>query len=282
MNALLQERSVTGAAQRLGISQPAMSAQLAKLRYRIDDPVLVAGKNGMIPTARSAAIAEPLREHLVGLADLAFTTSPFDPKTAERTFRIGATDYAHAVLLAPLLERIADHAPGVRIAALPFDTVQADGQLDRGELDMIITSERLIPQSIPALKLFEDRFIVVMRSEHPMAPETLTLESFCQQRHFLVSPSGGSFEGAIDIKLKELGHERRVVGSLPSFLLVQSVLSESDAIMAVPEKLASRLGKQMITKPLPIEVDPFAIYCGWHTRDTLDPGHKWLRSNIHT
>ena len=280
LDALLGERSVTGAAKRLGISQPAMSAQLARLRTLLDDPVLVGGANGMTPTVRMLALRQPLRRHLTDLRDLVFAQRPFEPTEATRTFRIAATDYAHAVVLPVLIARLARLAPGIRVAGLPFNEATVLAQLENGAADLAITSERLIPKAIPARKLFEDRVAVVWRREHPQMRALVDLDLFCALDHLLVSPTGGGFSGTVDDVLAKIGRSRRVVGSLPSFLLAPAALRRSDCIAVVPRRIIDldRAGLDHGEPPIPIP--GFATYQGWHARFSRDPGHLWLRETI--
>ena len=280
LDALLGERSVTGAAKRLGISQPAMSAQLGRLRALLDDPVLVGGASGMAPTVRMLALQEPLRQHLADLRDLVFAQRPFEPTEAKRTFRIAATDYAHAVVLPALIARLARLAPGIRVAGLPFNEATVSAQLESGAADLAITSERLIPKAIPARKLFEDRVAVVWRRGHPEVRAPMDLDLFCALDQLLVSPTGGGFSGAVDDALAKINRSRRVVGSLPSFLLAPAALRRSDCLAVLPRRVIDLDRTDLDHGEPPIPIPGFATYQGWHARFSRDPGHLWLRETI--
>lgn len=279
LDALLQERKVTGAAHRLGITQPAMSAQLAKLRILFGDPLLVSDGNRMVPTARAASLEAPLREHLAELHDLAFTETEFEPNTARRTFRIAATDYAHSVVVPPLISHLRTTAPGIRIAALPFPESDLRERLAT-DLDFAIASERMMSEDIPSRRLFEDGFLLAYRGDHPLLEGPVDLDLFCSLEHLLVSPSGGGFVGAVDEALASIGRSRNVVASLPAFLLAPPVLRRSDSVAVLPSRVMALDPSGLSTAAPPISLRPFPTILGWHRRLSGDPGHKWLRQTI--
>jgi DNA-binding transcriptional LysR family regulator len=222
LDALLSECSVTRAARKLHISQPALSAQLAKLRRLFDDSLLVGNAHGMIPTPRAVELQEPLHLLLGDLQALVMTQSKFDPATAERTFSITATDYVHATVIRPLISVLREIAPGVRIAALPFNKEAVRDQLKDGTADLCITSEFLTPPDFPARKLLHERFVLILSKSHPSARKRMTLDLFCALDHVLSSPEGGGFRGIVDGVLDSLGRSRKVVGSLTAFCWCQA------------------------------------------------------------
>ncbi|MEM9223226.1 MAG: LysR family transcriptional regulator [Pseudomonadota bacterium] len=279
LDALLQERSVTGAARRLGISQPAMSSQLQKLRDLFGDPVLVADGNRMVPTARFLALERPLRSRLAALHELVFQSEKFDPGTAKRTFRIAATDYAHSVVIPVLLDTLRREAPGIRISALPFAEQNHRERLG-DDFDCAIASERMIDHTVPSRQLFEDDFVFVHRKNHPRIKGPVDLDLFCALDHLLVSPSGGGFTGAVDSALAALGRSRVVVASLPIFLLAPAVLRRSDCVAVLPSRVAQLDTAGLVITPSPISVGTFPTILGWHSRLSRDPGHTWLRKTI--
>ena len=281
LDALLSERSVTRAARKLGLSQPALSAQLAKLRRLLDDPLLVGNAHGMTPTLRAIELQEPLHQLLGDLQALVMRPSTFDPATAERTFSIAATDYVHATVTRPLFSALPGIAPGVRIAALPFSQEKVRDQLEDGTADLCITSEPLTPPDFPARKLLHERFALILGKSHPCARKPMTLDLFCALDHVLASPVGGGFRGVVDVVLESLGRSRKVVGSLNSFLLVPGVVKSSRCVAVVPEQLALAHGEDLKVVKVPFDIPGFDIFQSWHPRSKSDKGHIWLRDVIH-
>jgi DNA-binding transcriptional LysR family regulator len=282
LEALLAERNVSRAATRLGLSQPALSAQLARLREMFGDPLLVATARGMVPTARAEALQEPLHDVLERLRGLVVEQVPFDPSSATNTFRIAASDFVHRALMLPA--RLAAEAPHIRVALLHLDAQRAWQGLETGEIDLLVASERLTPKAARARKLFDEHLVFVQRPGHPRGTGPLTLDAFCELNHVLVSPEGGGFYGAADEALATLGRTRRVAASLPSFLLVPSVISATDLVAMVPECVALLFQGQGLMEVFspPFEMPVFTIYASWHQRRQLDAAHVWLRERVRT
>lgn len=280
LDALLAERSVTAAARRLGISQPALSARLARLRALFGDDLLVGNAHGMSPTPRAEAIRERLHGLLRDLDALMAEGAGFDPATAERRFAIAASDLEHALLMPSLLARLAAEAPGLRIAGLALDTGALAERMERGAVDLAVTVAQKTPAAFPARRLGEHDFRVVWRERHPRLGETIDLDAFCAECHVLVSPLGGAFRGAVDHALDAVGRTRRVVASLPGFSLVPGVIRASDLIAVVPAALARREAAGLRVAKLPVETDGFTLFLSWHPRQKNDPGHTWLRARV--
>lgn len=281
LDALLSERSVTRAARKLGISQPALSAQLAKLRLLFDDPLLVGNAHGMTPTLRATELQEPLHLLLRDLQELVMSQATFDPTTAERTFSIAATDYAHATMIIPLVAILSEVAPGVRIAALPFSQENVRKQLEDGSVDLCITAATLTPADFPAKKLLHEHMVLILSESHPCAKKRMTPDLFCSLDHVIASPSGGGFRGSVDTALEAMGHSRKVVGSFNSFLLVPGVVKSSQCVAVVPEQLALAHSDGLKVDKVPFAVPGFDIYQSWHPRSKSDKGHIWLRNMVH-
>jgi len=281
LDALLSERGVTRAARTLGISQPALSAQLAKLRRLFDDPLLVGNAHGMTPTPRAVELQEPLHLLLSDLQALVISQTAFDPAKAERTFSITATDYVHATVTRPLVSNLLEIAPGVRIAALPFSKERVRDQLEDGTADLCITSEPLTPVDFPARKLLHERFALILCKSHPSARKRMTLDLFCALDHVLASPGGGRFRGVVDAVLESLGRSRKVVGSFNSFLLVPAVVKSSRCVAVVPERLALAYSDDLKVVKVPFDLPGFDIFQSWHPRSKSDKGLIWLRDVIH-
>lgn len=280
LDVLLAEGNVTRAAQRLGLSQPALSAQLKQLRNAFGDPLLIPAARGMTLTSGAEALREPLREALAQIQGLVAGARSFDPASAEQTFRIVASDAIHSVASAVLAARLGSVAPGCRLALLSYDGVRTLEQMATGEIDLWLGSRTSTPPNLRARTLYEERFQCVMRRDHPLASQPLDLDQFCELEHVLVSPSGGGFIGVVDDSLAALGRSRRVTVSLNSFLLVPSVIAASDLVATVPARLARAWAQQLEVLAPPCEIAGFAIMMGWHARAHADPAQVWLREQL--
>lgn len=280
LDVLLEECNVTRAAERLHLSQPALSAQLSRLRQTLDDPLLLPADSGrgMIPTARALALAAPLRAVLRDLEMLVTRRVGFDPVQAERTFRIAASDNAVATLGLTAIEALPRAAGrGVRLAFLRPDTARAAEQLERGEIDLLVGSERALPGTMKARKLVEEHFVVAQRKGHPRGRHPPSLDEYCALRHVLVSTSGGSLHGFMDEHLERLGRRRDVVLSVQHFTLVPAILQATDYVSTLPSRLAARFTEVLDAYPLPFEALGFALHAAWHPRHHQDPASIWLR-----
>jgi len=280
LDALLAARSVTGAARRLGISQPALSAQLARLRDLFGDDLLVGNAHGMTPTPRAEALAGRLRELLQELGALVAEGAAFDPARSDRRFRIAATDLEHGLLLPGLLAALRREAPGIRLALVPLEPASLAERMAQGAVDLAVSVERHLPECFPARRFGDDGFRVVWRRDHPRLGQAIDLDAFCAEGHLLVSTRGGGFHGVVDDALGAIGRSRRVVASLPSFLLVSSALQGCDLVAVVPSRLADLERDRLTSAELPVATDGFTLYLSWHPRHRNDPGHRWLRERL--
>ncbi len=279
LDALLEKQSVSAAAERLGISQPAMSAQLRRLRELFNDPLLTPSGRRLVATSRALALKDELRQHLQDLDGLVRTHRDFDPATARKTFRIIATDYAHAVLSAGLAQHIAVQAPHCRLAFLPFAPKTVWHMLEADEADLaFVTGMKLAEARMrPGI---EESFCIIQRKGHPLGKGPMSLEAFCSADHALVSPEGGGFVGMADRMLSERGHRRKVVISLPSFLLAPTLVSSTDLICLFPRRLAALHSDKVDVVEPPFETPTFRADLLWHSRRQHDPSHIWFRDLV--
>jgi len=279
LDALLEEENVTAAAQRLGITQPAMSAQLARLRALFGDPLLAASGRKLLPTARAIEIKAPLRILLADLDLLVRETAQFDPSTTERSFQIIGTDFVHAVMSSHLTKAMAEQAPRAKLALLPFDPPALWPQLEQDKADLALVTGMNPPEARRRPGLTET-FKVIQRKGHPRGAEPLTLDEFCAAEHLLVSPEGGGFVGAADKILAEMGRKRRVACSAPSFLLAPALIARSDYLAVIPARLADLYVDAVDSFDPPFTPPEFDVDLLWHPRRHKDPAHVWLRSLV--
>ncbi|MGX6999060.1 LysR family transcriptional regulator [Caballeronia sp. KNU42] len=283
LDALLAESNVTRAAQRLHLTQPAVSTQLARLRQIFGDPLLIPAETGrgMTRSTRALELMEPLHLALKNLEAVVRHQPSFDPHTDHRSFVIAANDNATAVLGQRLMEQLPTLAgPGVRIAFVVADQPSMATRLERGEIDLLLGSERMVPASMKARKLFAEHFVVVQRKGHPRGTAPLDLDTYCTLNHVLVSTSGGSFHGFMDEHLDALGRERRVVLSVQHFTLVPELLARTDYVSTLPARFAERYRARLDIFDLPFEARGFTLFAAWPPRNQADPAHVWLRDTL--
>ena len=280
LEALLAERSVTRAAARLGLSQPALSARLSRLRDVFGDPLLLPAQRGMTPTAKALELEAPLRQALDELRGLVAHNSRFDAATARITVAIAASDYAQHAVLIPFVIALRQAAPRVRIALRALDGAAAARQMAAGELDLALMTPDTAPQELRRRVLFADRYVCIARADHPKVRRRLTIEQFCALDHVLVSPRGGGFTGAADRVLAANGRARNVVLSAAHFLFVREIVACSDLIALVPERLVRDRADDLRVLAPPIAVAGFEIAMLWHDRTHGHPGHRWIRDQL--
>src|SRR5262245_4230200 len=240
LDALLEERSVTRAAARLAVTQPTVSGMLWRLRRLFDDPLFVRAPRGLLPTPRAQALAPQLRQWLADARALV-AGEAFEPASAHLTTRLSANDYIQSALVVPFLARLRDKAPGMRVAVRPAQTLDTAGRLASGELDLCLTTTMEVANlDLPSRTLHDERYVCVVRQAHPLkGRRAVTLDQFCAYPHVLVSPSDGRFAGPTDEALAKLGRRRRVVLSVPGFLLLPELLQTGDLVAVVPERVLS-------------------------------------------
>jgi DNA-binding transcriptional LysR family regulator len=277
LDALLDERSVTRAADRLALTQPAVSGMLNRLRESFDDPLFVRAQRGIVPTLRAEQLAAPVKRLLADIESM-LEPQAFDPSTASMTLNLASTDYALRAAVVPFLSALRKRAPNIRVSVQPIDDLQLPSQLERGDIDMALITPDTAPMGVHARPLFEERYVCVMRTDHPDATNgKISLDRFCALDHVLVSPSGGGFRGVTDEALERIGRTRRVIASVTSFLILPDLLLASDLVAVVPGRLAlHQTGLCMIEPPL--EIPGFSKTLVWHERTHRNAGHQWLRS----
>jgi len=279
LDALLAERSVTRAARRLGLSQPATSHALARLRSALGDPLLVRTPRGMRMTPHAEAIAGDLRRALADLESAVAPAAAFDASRARRGFRVATDDYCEFVLLPALLSRIDREAPGVDLHILRL-TGREGADLAEGHVDAVIGIVEVLGPLPGAYtqRLFDERFVCLVRKGHPLVGRRLSLATFAGLRHALVAPRGDG-RGVVDAALAKLGLDRRVSVQVPHFLVAPQIVRASDVILTVGERLARAAAPSGLRIfPPPLALPGFTVSLIWHGRNHADPGHAWFRN----
>jgi DNA-binding transcriptional LysR family regulator len=278
-DAVMQERSVTRAGSRIGLSQPAMSHALNRLRYMLKDELFVRAPEGMMPTPRAEELAQPLRNALSEM-QLALEPATFDPAASDRGFVLAVNNYAAVVLASPLVAAVSAAAPAVRLDLRPSGTLDIVDRLDRGDLDLAIGSMDSPGERFAAAPLLEDPFVVVMRRDHPAGRRKLSAAGFAALPHLEISSSGED-TGFIDGWLAESGLVRRVALRAP-YLSAAPILVQSDMVASLSRRIAQEFVRN---HPLQIREPPYdapqvRTIMLWHRRLNRQPAHRWLREII--
>lgn len=290
LEALLEERNVTRAAARVGLSQPAMSAALARLRAVFGDPLLVRVGGGMSPTHRARQLAVPLADAMARLRVAIDDAPAFDPRASSRSFHIATSDYGEAIVLPAVAQALLEHAPAVslQLTRTGFLFQPPQQALDAGELDFALgffEEPMPIGSSLLVQSLFDDRLVCVVRKRHPRIHHRLSLRAFLDVPQIrVIYPLGGESAGTIDLILRGRGLKRTVALTVSHFLSVPHLAASSDLIGIVPERLARLAVKSLpiriFTPPVPLP--SLAVTLVWHERRQYDPGHRWIRELIAT
>ncbi len=281
--ALVAERNVSRAAERLGLSQPATSHALARLRSMFDDPLLLRSRKGMVPTERAMELAREAEELLDRYERLVSPPAPFRPEATRRRFVLTATEYAEFVLLPPLLARLRAEAPGVRIDIRAPDQPRLLEWLERGEIDLRIGWVRNPTPTLRSQALFQDRLVCVACRDHPALANGLTLERYLALPHVRPEIIGRATTGrVVDEAVAAAGGELNLMLGVQNYLPILYTVAASDLIATLPERLAQafqrRLPIRIYEPPLRLPRMRYAAY--WHDRHHKDAGHQWLRRMV--
>jgi DNA-binding transcriptional LysR family regulator len=287
LHALLEERHVTRAGQRVGLSQPTTSNALKRLRTQFKDPLLVRVGSRMELTPKAAALRERVGEALSAVRSALTDPQPFDPATATARLRISASDHGMVVLLAELERRLMVEAPGLEIDIIQFGAFDDAALLKSGELDIAVGTMVSVPPPLRRHELFYDEVVCLLRADHPaLEPgttpdDTLPLESFLAYPHVRVVPRR-ALAGSISEALSLRGHQRRVVCEVPHFLVAPFFLRYSDAITALSVRVAERFTRplRLTTRRPPVKIAAFHTDLFWHPRSDGVEIHEWVRAQI--
>lgn len=279
-DAVLRDRSVTSAAKHLGLTQPAVSNALARLRAQFEDVLFVRTPAGMDATPFARELSEPVRQALA-LLESAMAHGPgFDPATSTRAFRFYMSDLGQIEFLPPLVERAQRVAPGVRLEAVSLEVEDIGDALAAGALDLAVGFLPGLGPPVRRQPLFRDPYVCLMRADHPAIGATLTKKKFLAASHALVSYKGG--HRVIEEALERAGLARKIALRVPHFTVVPMVLERSDLILILPRKVARVYERQGRFKflPPPVPIPPADVAAHWHERFERDPGNRWLREMI--
>ena len=277
LDALLQEGSVTGAARRVGLSTPAMSHALARVRERLGDPLLVRAGRGMVLTPRAQAMKERVHSAVAQAEQALAPDRPFVAAELNRTFVVHATDYVLTVLGLEVDRVLREEAPGVSLRFVP-NTVDDAAVLRDGGSDLAVGIYGELPPEMRSRPLLTDRFVCAVRGDHPGVGKRLTLEQFVRLAHIQVAPRGKP-GGYVDDMLAARGLARRVARAVPYFLTALQLAARTDYVLTISERIARQLGPalglRVVEVPLPLR--PYALSLLWHPRFDGDAAHRFAR-----
>jgi DNA-binding transcriptional LysR family regulator len=277
-DALMSERVVTRAAGRIGLSQPAMSHALSRLRGVFTDELFVRTPTRMEPTARAREIAPLISaaiEHIEAALNLGVG---FDPAKSAGVFTAGMAEYAEVALVGRLAASFARRAAAATLRLTPVTGAEAAEQLDSGAIDVAVAHLRALPAHLDSMVLLHDPFVLISRRGHPLAGHSPSIEAYAALNHILVSPRGDT-AGAIDRALADFGLKRRVALLVATYLALPVALTASDLVATVPRRTAQQIAAtgEIEIIPLPIDLS-MTVSMAWHRRAASEPAQVWFRS----
>lgn len=284
LDALLHERQVTRAAERMNMSQPGMSNALAKLRQKLQDPLLVRTSQGMVPTERALQLQASVRAALRHV-DAAFAAqATFDPATATHHFKIAMSDYVSMLFMPAIMDTLVREAPGMRVALGPSDALRLRERLEEDGFNLCIGYYTEMPEGLHISDIFSDSICCIARVGHPVFRGEINLDDYAAQPQILMV--GGThtttLEAKTDAALKALGRSRNIVLWNPSQLTLPAIVANSDLIATVPMELARRseVRLQLQVLDLPFQVPDMRLSMVWHELTHHDAAHRWLRQKF--
>ncbi|MGF1622322.1 MAG: LysR family transcriptional regulator [Rhodomicrobiaceae bacterium] len=281
---LLETQSVTRTAELCGMSQPAVSRALRKLRAIFDDPLLIKSGTIMRPTPRGSDLLAPLQKALAEMSGVLADRPAFDPSASDRQFRIATTDYGATVILPRLAALMTIEAPNASIDVVPVDG-QTFRSLGEVNIDLALYSDNPVPPSLRARNLFQESFACIVRSTHPGLTRSdaasMGLDAYLAYPHALVAVPGGR-PGPVDRALDAIGRTRHVAVRIPYFATAALLTASSDMILTIPRRAAEMFAaddRLQIVEP-PLDLPEFGYRMLWHERIHSEPDHAWLRQLV--
>jgi DNA-binding transcriptional LysR family regulator len=288
LDALLDTRSTTYAGQRIGLSQPAVSAALGRLRKHLNDPLFVRYGPRLVPTDYALTLAGPVHS-LLEQAELTLAGAPrFDPTSAEEIFRLSGSDFFAEMLLPTLAQELADYAPGLRVQLVDLVPDNYVAKLDSNDVDLALIPQLDGPSWMEWQPLFHSSFVMIARRGHPVLAEEIEagqmkIDTLCALEHILFSPEG-RLEAMSDTALARIGRKRRVVMTMPVMAGICSTVAETDYIALVPQQFAHRMRQklplELLLPPPELPAPVPLIGMVWHRRRNNSPAHRWLRETV--
>ena len=275
---LLQDRSVSVAAEKLGLTQPAVSNALKRLRSVLKDDLFLRTSRGMEPTPYALHLSEPVIYALNALQTAFTTRDSFDPQTSTRKFQLAMTDIGEMYFIPPLMAALSSLAPQVQISTVRPHAGNLREDMEAGTVDLALGLLPHLQAGFFQRRLFRHRYVCVFRKGHPLAKSPMTLAQFSALEHVgVVAANTG--HGVVDGLLDRAGVRRHIRLTLPHFIAVGHVLQTSDLIATLPERFAARceVPYGLVTSPHPVRLPDIAINLFWHAKFNRDPANMWMR-----
>lgn len=279
--ALMEERSVTRAAHRLGITQPALSNALNRLRDLLRDPLFIRERYGIRPTQLAEELAPTISAALAQLDDLVVHQQEFDAANAERQFLIAPNSYAELALMPALVARLREQAPGIKLRMTPFGNDLSETGIMSGTTAMVLGRVVDPPDNLVVQHLMDDGLACIVRSDHPDIDDQITRDQFESLKHVNVLPPGRIRAGLFQALGKQ-NLKRQVAVSVTHFLAVPEIIAVTDYCATLPILICRSLERDPRLKVLatPVDLGTFPVELAWHVRYRHDPAHQWLRALI--
>ena len=286
---LMQERNVTRAAARLGLSQPAVSSALARLRQTLGDSLLVRSGHGMRPTPRAEQLAGSISQALDSIETALAIGTTFEPAHANRSFTLMLSDIGEITYLPRLIQHVQHEAPGIGLSVKRLVRTRLWEELRSGSVDLALGWVARVHDEVGQRRLFDESFVCILRPNHPRVGRKLSLKQFASEWHLLVGRYDDasenffrSLDGDLERQLTQRGITRKVAMRVPHFLSVPNVIANTDLLCVVPRRLAEVYAAQSQVRfvPLPVPSESFRVSQFWHKRFEHDQGNRWLRETI--
>jgi len=278
---LMEERNVTRAAERLGMTQPALSNALTRLRTVMRDPLFIRERYGMRPTQIAEDLAPVIAAALSALDDAVHGQQDFDPAAAERLITIAPNSYVEFMLMPAIVARLRERAPGIKLRLMPFGSDLAETGVISGTTALVLGRIVDPPDNLVIQHLMDDGLACVVRAGHPEIRDSMSRAQYEQLKHVNVLPPGRLRVGLFQA-LKQQALRREVVVSVTHFLAAPEMIAVTDYCATLPRLICARLAKDPRLKVVatPVDLGTFPVDMGWHVRYRHDPAHRWLRSLI--
>ena len=274
---LIRFRKASDVADHMGLTQSSISHSIKRLRDAFQDKLFLRTPKGMEPTSKALSLEPQIRIVVETLSEALCVPTVFDPATATDLIRIGAYDNEMTTFVPDLLRTIRRQAPGIRVSILPLGRQPALEALELRDIDIALGFAWNLPRNILSQNLYEESYMVVMRSGHPLDGEPLDLGTYLSAEHLIVSPNG-DLKGIVDTKLEKVGHSRRVAMSAPQFLPALAIVATTDLIATLPSRLvasqSNRYGLSAYSPPL--DIRRFVVSAMYHERNAKNPMCEWV------
>ncbi|MER2043934.1 MAG: LysR substrate-binding domain-containing protein [Pantoea agglomerans] len=278
---MMEERNVTRAAERLGITQPALSNALNRLRETLNDPLFIRERYGMRPTPKAEQMAQVVGAALSSIDKVILGQQDFDPLNATRLFTLAPNSYVEFIMMPAIVARLRSCAPGIRLRLTPFGNDVTETGVISGNTDMVLGRIVEPPDNLVVQHLMNEGLACVIRADHPLVGENLSAEQYEQLKHVNVLPPGRMRAGLYQA-LEQRGLRRQVAVSVTHFLAVPEMIAVTDYCATLPRLICQHLSRDQRLRivPAPVDLGTFPVEMGWHARYRDDPAHRWFRTLI--